>query len=118
MLVTGGYFSKMKKIGLNYHRKQLLCLNFQLLTSIFSFGDSVFRLSTSDSSDQNNFGLIKHRNINNTVKLEMFADINVCECYFEGFRTFKVCILGLPEVNFVFPTNSVLLLLLLIGYIR
>ena len=109
----------MKKIGLNYHRKQLLCLNFQLLTSIFSFGDSVFRLSTSDSSDQINFGLIKHRNMNNTVKLEMFADINVCEfVILKVFCTIKVCILGLPEVNFVFPTNSVLLLLLVIGYIR
>ena len=27
-----------------------------------------------------------------TVKLEMFADINVLRiCYFEGFRTIKVC---------------------------
>ena len=48
----------------------------------------------------------------------MFADINVCE-----FVISKVCallkfaILGLSKVNFVFPTNIVLLLLLLTGYI-
>ena len=45
----------------------------------------------------------------------MFADINVCE--FVIFSLIKFAILVLPKVNFVFPTNSVLLLLLLIGYI-
>ena len=49
----------------------------------------------------------------NTVKLEMFADINVCE-----FFILKFAILGLPKVNFVFPQNNVPLLILLIGYIR
>ena len=54
-----------------------------------------------------------------TVKLEMFADINVCEfAILKVFALLKFAILVLPKVNFVFPTNSVLLLLLLIGYIR
>ena len=48
----------------------------------------------------------------------MFADINVCEfVILKVFVLLKFAILGLPKVNFVFPTNSVLLLLLLIGYI-
>ena len=55
----------------------------------------------------------------NTVKLEMFADINVCEfVILKVFALLKFAILVLPKVNFVFPTNSVLLLLLLIGYNR
>ena len=55
----------------------------------------------------------------NTVKLEMFADINVCEfAILKVFALLKFAILVLLKVNFVFPTNSVLLLLLLIGYIR
>ena len=54
-----------------------------------------------------------------TVKLEMFADINVCEfAILKVFALLKFAILVLPKVNFVFPTNSVLLLLLSIGYIR
>ena len=54
-----------------------------------------------------------------TVKLEMFADINVCEfAILKVFALLKFAILVLPKVNFVFPTNSFLLLLLLIGYIR
>ena len=54
-----------------------------------------------------------------TVKLEMFADINVCEfVILKVFALLKFAILVLPKVNFVFLTNSVLLLLLLIGYIR
>ena len=54
-----------------------------------------------------------------TVKLEMFADINVCEfAILKVFALLKFAILVFPKVNFVFPTNSVLLLLLLIGYIR
>ena len=49
----------------------------------------------------------------------MFADINVCEfAILKVFALLKFAILVLPKVNFVFPTNSVLLLLLLIGYIR
>ena len=40
----------------------------------------------------------------------MFADINVCEfVILEVFALLKFAILGLPEVNFVFPTNIVLL---------
>ena len=55
----------------------------------------------------------------NTVKLEMFADINVCEfVILKVFALLKFANLGLPKVNFVFLTNLVLLLLLLIGYIR
>ena len=54
-----------------------------------------------------------------TVKLEMFANINVCEfVILKVFALLKFAILGLPKVNLVFPTNSVLLLLLSIGYIR
>ena len=54
-----------------------------------------------------------------TVKLEMFADINVCEfVILKVLALVKFAILVLPKVNFVFLTNSVLLLLLLIGYIR
>ena len=54
----------------------------------------------------------------NTVKLEMFADINVCEfVILEVFALLKLANLGLSKVNFLFPTNSVLLLLLEIGYI-
>ena len=50
-----------------------------------------------------------------TVKLEMFADINVCEfAILKVFALLKFAILVLPKVNFVFPTNTVLLLLLLI----
>ena len=53
-----------------------------------------------------------------TVKLEMFADINVCEfVILEVFALLKFANLGLSKVNFLFPTNSVLLLLLEIGYI-
>ena len=49
----------------------------------------------------------------------MFADINVCEfVILKVFALLKFAILVLPKVNFVFPTNSVLLLLLLIGYNR
>ena len=45
----------------------------------------------------------------------MFVDINVCEfAILKVFALLKFAILGLPKVNFVFPTNSVLLLLLLI----
>ena len=52
----------------------------------------------------------------NTVKLEMFKDINVCEfVILKVFALLKFAILGLPKGNFVFPTNSVLLLLLLTG---
>ena len=52
----------------------------------------------------------------NTVKLEMFEDINVCEfVILKVFALLKFAILGLPKGNFVFPTNSVLLLLLLTG---
>ena len=55
----------------------------------------------------------------NTVKLEMFTDINVCEfAILKVFALIKLAILVLPKVNFVFPMNSFLLLLLLIGYIR
>ena len=40
-----------------------------------------------------------------TVKLEMFADINVCEfVILKVFTLLKFAILGLPKVNFVFPT--------------
>ena len=50
-----------------------------------------------------------------TVKLEMFADIIVCEfVILKVFALLMFAIIGLPKVNF--PTNSVLLLLLLIGY--
>ena len=49
----------------------------------------------------------------------MFADINVCEfVILKVFDLLKFVILSLPKVNLVFPTNSVLLLLLLIEYIR
>ena len=49
----------------------------------------------------------------------MFADIHVCEfVILKVFDLLKFVILGLPKVNLVFPTNSVLLLLLLIEYIR
>ena len=59
------------------------------------------------------------RCIYNTVKLEMFADINVCEfVILKVFALLKFAILGLPKVNFVFPQNNVLLLILFIGYIR
>ena len=55
----------------------------------------------------------------NTVKLEMFTDINVCEfVILKVFALLKFAILGLPKVNFVFPQNNVPLLILLIGYIR
>ena len=55
----------------------------------------------------------------NTVKLEMFADINVCEfVILKVFALLKFAILGLPKVNFVFSQNNVPLLILLIGYIR
>ena len=48
----------------------------------------------------------------------MFADINVCEfVILEVFALLKFANLGLSKVNFLFPTNSVLLLLLEIGYI-
>ena len=54
-----------------------------------------------------------------TVKLEMFADINVCEFVISKvFALLKFAILGLPKVNFVFPQNNIPLLILLIGYIR
>ena len=44
-------------------------------------------------------------------------DINVCEfVILKVFTLLKFVIVGLPKVNFVFPTNSVLFLLLL--YIR
>ena len=40
----------------------------------------------------------------------MFADINVCEfVILEVFALLKFANLGLSKVNFVFPTNSVLL---------
>ena len=49
----------------------------------------------------------------------MFANIDVCEfVILKVFTLLKFAILGLPKVKFVFLTNSVLLLLLLIGYIR
>ena len=55
----------------------------------------------------------------NTVKLEMFADINVCEFVISKvFVLLKFAIFGLPKVNFVFPTYRVLLLFFLIRYIR
>ena len=39
-----------------------------------------------------------------TVKLEMFADINVCEfVILKVFALLKFAILVLPKVNFVFP---------------
>ena len=38
----------------------------------------------------------------------MFADICLRICCFEGFALLKFAILGLPKVNFVFPTYSVL----------
>ena len=39
----------------------------------------------------------------NTVKLEMFADINVCEfVILKVFALLKSAILGLPKMNFVF----------------
>ena len=42
----------------------------------------------------------------------MFADVNVCEFVISKvFALLKFAILGLLKVNFVFPTNSVLLLL-------
>ena len=48
----------------------------------------------------------------------MFADINVCEfVILKVFALLKFAILGLPKVNFVFPQNNALLLILLIGYI-
>ena len=48
----------------------------------------------------------------------MFADINVCEfVILEVFALLKFANLGLSKVNVLFPTNSVLLLLLEIGYI-
>ena len=54
-----------------------------------------------------------------TVKLEMFAVINVCEFVISKvFALLKFAILGLPKVNFVFPKNNIPLLILLIGYIR
>ena len=54
-----------------------------------------------------------------TVKLEMFEDINVCEfAILKVFALLKFAILVPLKVNFVFPMNSFLLLLLLIGYIR
>ena len=49
----------------------------------------------------------------------MFADINVCNfAILKVFTLLKFAILVLPKVNFVSPTNSVLLLPFLIGYIR
>ena len=49
----------------------------------------------------------------------MFTDINVCEfVILKVFALLKFAILGLSKVNFVFSTNSVLLLLLEIVYIR
>ena len=57
--------------------------------------------------------------VSNTVKLEMFTDINVCEfAILKVFALLKFAILVLSKVNFVFPMNSFLLLLLSIGYIR
>ena len=55
----------------------------------------------------------------NTVKLEMFADINVYEfVILEVFALLKFANLGLSKrVNFLFPTNSILLLLLEVEYI-
>ena len=47
-------------------------------------------------------------NMINTVKPEMFADINVCEfVILEVFALLKFANLGFSKVNFVFPTNSV-----------
>ena len=58
-------------------------------------------------------------NISSTVKLELFADINVCEFVISKvFALLKFAILGLLKVNFVFPQNNIPLLILLIGYIR
>ena len=49
----------------------------------------------------------------------MFADINVCEfVILKVFALLKFAILGLTKVNFVFPQNNALLLILFIGYIR
>ena len=49
----------------------------------------------------------------------MFADIIVSKfAILKVFALLKFAILVLPKVNFVFPTNSFLLLLLLTGYIR
>ena len=63
--------------------------------------------------------MLKSLELIDTVKLEMIADINVCEfAILKVFALIKFAILVLPKENFVFPTNSVLLLLLLIGYIR
>ena len=55
----------------------------------------------------------------NTVKLEMFADINVYEFVISKvFALLKFASLGVPKVNFVFPQNNIPLLILLFGYIR
>ena len=63
--------------------------------------------------------MLKSLELIDTVKLEMIVDINVCEfAILKVFALLKFAILVLPSVYFVFPTNSVLLLLLLIGYIR
>ena len=41
-----------------------------------------------------------------TVKLEMFADINVCEfAILKVFALLKFAILVLPKVNFLFPNQ-------------
>ena len=57
--------------------------------------------------------------MSNTVKLEIFADINVCEfVILKVFALLKFAILGIPKMNFVLPQNNVPLLILLIGYIR
>ena len=56
-------------------------------------------------TDYTNEALIKYH----TVKLEMFADMNLCKfVILKVFALLKFVILGLPKVNFVFPTNSVL----------
>ena len=48
----------------------------------------------------------------------MFADINVCEfVILEVFAQLKFANLVLSKVNILFPKNSVLLLLLKIGFI-
>ena len=54
-----------------------------------------------------------------TVKLEMFADINVYEfVILKIFCTIKVCNFRSSQSKFSVPIDSVLLLLLLVGYIR
>ena len=80
-----GYIFKYKiNLGLFYYRKQLRLkhffrilsnhVKFQLLTSFFQFSD-LYKLSTTASSDQHNFGLIRHRNMNSKISYESLSHI-------------------------------------------